>query len=70
MAHKKNRTDVKWHALQNDYLEISKCWVFAPQNKKKTIFFKNLYKIQNFQKIENTGIYIIETYVYYLHANF
>ena len=42
--YKKANIDVKWHALQNDYLVISKLWVFDPQNFEKPIFLgENLY---------------------------
>ena len=62
--------DAKWQALQNGYLEISKFWVFDPQNFKKRYFWENPNEIQNFQNFEKTGIYVIEPHVDYQHAKF
>ena len=39
--HKKTSIDVKWHALQNVYLETKNNWVFNPHNLEKLIFLGN-----------------------------
>ena len=47
-----------------------KFWILAQNFSKNRLFWENIYKIQNFEFIEKTGIYVKEVIYVHLHTNF
>ena len=61
---RKTPNGVKLNALQNGYLGFLIFFDFDPKNSKFRFFEKFAYKIQRFQAIQKTGIYVID-----IHTN-
>ena len=66
----KNGWNIEKQGLQNGYLGFFKFCFFDPKKFKKYLVLENDHKIQNFQKIQKPGIYVVELAVHNQCANF